>query len=342
MKKIISLFLALTLLLGIFAVPALAEEMQSTKIGVLSYLNLSEEDEKVLGASIRRPLMKVLFLHGIVTEDDGKPKDGPPTYQLFDTLDALLLALSVKEVGSIIVPSCTAKYICSSNDKLRLGEEYHPENAATGIASWVLSYLSDGYSFMLKKDNTELRDEFDAQIAAMKEDGTLQKLIDEHIIKVAEGGEPVAVDFEQFEGDPVKVGVSGDLPPMDYVAADGSFAGFNTAVLAEIGRRLQKNIELVQVENVGRSLALSEGTVDVVFWTRAMSEDLTESRANGVRLRDFLADDQGLTEGEKAIFEVFEIPDRETINKLEARDMPDDTIITRPYFTDFAIRVVLK
>ena len=342
MKKIISLTLALMLLLGILAVPAVAEEAHLSTIGVLSYLNLNEESDGELGASIRRPLMRILFLQGIVTVEVDSPKGGLPAYRFFDTLDALLLALNAKEVGAIIVPSYTAKYICSLNDKLKLGEEYHPENATTGTAAWVLSLLSDGYSFMLQKDNTELRDAFDTQIAAMKQDGTLQKLIDEYIIKASEGGEPVAVKFEQFEGDPIKVGVSGDLPPMDYISPDGSFAGFNTAVLAEIGKRLQKNIELVQVQNVARSLALSGGTVDVVFWTRAQSEDLAERRANGVTKKDIDAENGGPTDEEKAILETFEIPDLDTIEKLESRDMPEDTIITRPYFTDYAVMVVLK
>ena len=52
---------------------------------------------------------------------------------------------------------------------------------------------------------------------------------------------------------------------MDYVAANGTPAGFNTAVLAEIGKRLERNIELVQVNSVGRALALAQGNVDVAF-----------------------------------------------------------------------------
>jgi hypothetical protein len=42
MKKIISLSLALMLLLGILAVPAMAEEKQPSKVGVLSLLNFNE------------------------------------------------------------------------------------------------------------------------------------------------------------------------------------------------------------------------------------------------------------------------------------------------------------
>jgi hypothetical protein len=208
--------------------------------------------------------------------------------------------------------------------------------------------LSDGYSFMLKEENTALRDAFDAQITAMKEDGTLQQLIDEHIIKVAESGESVAIAFEQFEGDPIKVAVTGSLPPMDYVAADGSFAGFNTAVLAEIGRRLQKNMELVQVDSIGRALALSEGTVDVVFWTRGTSENELKSRQSRPKPGDGKMEEKmdeqrvPLPDEEKAYEEIKNRPSFEEIEKADTRDMPAGTIITQPYFSDIQTWIVLK
>ncbi|MBQ4401303.1 MAG: hypothetical protein II832_03970, partial [Synergistaceae bacterium] len=43
-------------------------------------------------------------------------------------------------------------------------------------------------------------------------------------------------------------------------------AGFSTAVLAEIGKRLGLNIELMNVESGARSAALASGRADVVFW----------------------------------------------------------------------------
>ena len=339
MKKIISLTLALMLLLGILAVPAMAEEEQTAKGGVLSYLAMTEEEDQSFKDYIKRPFRQLLLLRGVLEKDESKPVYG--LTKQYDSLNALLMALQSGEVDDIALPYYTAKYLSSTNDNMKIKTKYYPEKA-TGIAEWVLARLSDGYSFMLKEDNTELRDAFNAQIKAMKEDGTLQKLVDEHIIKVSEGGEPVPVAFEKFEGDPIKVGVSGDLPPMDYVAPDGSFAGFNTAVLAEIGKRLQKNIELVQVENVGRALALSEGIVDVVFWTRANSEALNEQRAAGKKLNDFIAKDQPLTDEEKAIFGAAGEPTDDLFAKLKDRDMPAGTIITRPYFSDFPVLVTLK
>ena len=43
-------------------------------------------------------------------------------------------------------------------------------------------------------------------------------------------------------------------------------AGYNAAVLAEIGRRLKVNIYTVNVSTGARTAALVSGRVDVVFW----------------------------------------------------------------------------
>ena len=337
----VAMLLAL-MLLGL-SCGALAD---GSRIGTLSYLNMSEEEETSIGSALRGPVIKILYQSGVLQED-GKaaPPAGAPVYHHYDSLNAMLMTLQSGEIDALRVPYYTAKYLCSTNDGMELTAEYHPEKA-TGFAETALSMISDGYSFMTKEDNAALRDAFDAQISAMKEDGTLQKLIDEHIVKVSEGGEPAVIAFEEFEGDPIKVAVTGSLPPMDYVAPDGSFAGFNTAVLAEIGKRLQKNIELVQVDSIGRALALSEGTVDVVFWTRGLSENQAGRRVDNPskeELEALRAEYRAkMTDEEKAILDEAASVGREAIRKMDGRDIPAGTIITQPYFSDFPVMVTLK
>lgn len=340
MKKAISLFLALALLLGILAVPALADDFT---VGTLSYLNVNEKENDALSQAVVQPPIQILFLQDVLQEGSEINIIGNPVYRYYDTMDAMLMALQAGELGAIEVPYYTARYLSSINDKLTIREEYHPEKA-TEASILAINAVCEGYSFLLKKDNVELRDAFDAQIDAMKEDGALQKLIDEHIVKASEGGKPVAIAFEQFEGDPIKIAVTGSLPPMDYVAADGSFAGFNTAVLAEIGRRLQKNIELVQVDSVGRALALSEGTVDVVFWTRGITESLKDDEELSEEEREARWKEiaEKMTDEEKAIMDPVQHPDEETRQKYSHRDMPEGTIVTQPYFSDFPAWIILK
>ncbi|MBQ3377669.1 MAG: transporter substrate-binding domain-containing protein, partial [Synergistaceae bacterium] len=54
--------------------------------------------------------------------------------------------------------------------------------------------------------------------------------------------------------------------PLDMTAPDGTPIGFNTAVLAEIGKRIEANIELVNIDSDARTAALMSNRVDMVFW----------------------------------------------------------------------------
>ena len=77
------------------------------------------------------------------------------------------------------------------------------------------------------------------------------------------------VEIEHFSGaEFLRVAVTGDLPPIDFVAVDNTPAGFNTAVLAEIGRRLHMNVELFDIDAGARAAALASGRVNAVFWYR--------------------------------------------------------------------------
>ena len=101
----------------------------------------------------------------------------------------------------------------------------------------------------------------------MKSDGSLDKLVETYITKVDKGQVPPAVEIPITEGaDTIKIGVTGDLPPLDYVSADGKAAGFNTALLAEVAKRAGKNIEIVDIDSSARAAALSSKQIDVIFW----------------------------------------------------------------------------
>ena len=95
-----------------------------------------------------------------------------------------------------------------------------------------------------------------------------------YIDDVIAGNDPEAVAFQQFDdADTIRVAVTGDRPPMDYIASDGVPMGFNTALIAEIASRLHKNIELVNVDSGARAFALASGSVDIVFWPEGSNFD---------------------------------------------------------------------
>ena len=175
--------------------------------------------------------------------------------KFYDSLKLMQLGVESGEVQAISTYKSVADYLVANNDKF----EITPYEA--------LNKLSDYFCFAVRKDDTALKADLDKTIDAMKSDGTLDKLINDYVTNVDKGKEPPKVEIPKIEGaDTIKVGVTGDLPPLDLILPDNSPAGFNTAMLAEISKRLNKNVEIVQIETGSRAAALDAKLIDVVFW----------------------------------------------------------------------------
>ena len=273
MKKLTSVFLALLLALSLCALPATAEE--TIVLGVLSYLNITESEYNQDFISSETLDMyntgfDWLYENGYLI--DFIPADSSISHKtvFYDTLDALLMALNTGKIDLIDdLPQVTAQYICAQNDALMPMWHYDRERieADGGFAMECFKTGGAGYSFLMKEENQALCDVFNSVIADMKADGTLDQLIQSHIYAAIAGEEIEPIAMDSVEGrETLRIAVTGCLPPMDYVAPDGTFAGFNTAMLAEIGRRIDRNMEIVQVDSLGRAAALASGNVDAVFW----------------------------------------------------------------------------
>ena len=284
MKKLIALILVLALAFTLCACGTKAEETTQTPAapaeskglvkGALSLLNMTEEEY------LAKSKGKIIALQYLV--EQGAYNSARNIAQMpdltgvifYDTLDAMLMALEAGDITSAEVPVCVADYLCTHNDRLTTRGSFDLSNA-DDFTKQVAYRIGVGFSFLTTEDKTALRDELDAALTEIKADGTLDALIQSYITD-AVSGEPEPVEFTKTDGETIRVAVTGALPPMDYVAADGTPAGFNTAILAELGKRMNKNFELVVVDSVGRATALASGQVDLVFWTNGK-----DGRADG-------------------------------------------------------------
>ena len=217
-----------------------AGESGDIKLGMISHLNATEQRmEEILQ---------------MVQEDSGVQIT---KYKLtyYDSLKLMQMGIESGSIDQISVYKSVAKYLMANNDKY--------EN----IPEITLKTLDDNFCFAVRKDDTTLKADLDKAIEEMKSDGSLDKLVKEYVTDVDAGITPTAVELPMTEGaETIKVGVTGDLPPLDYVSADGKAAGFNTALLAEVAKRSGKNIEIVDIESGARAAALSSGQIDVIFW----------------------------------------------------------------------------
>ena len=176
------------------------------------------------------------------------------TIVIYDDLTSMIMALRAGQIDRFNIGLTTAKYIADRNDDFELIDNHH--NPVMGCAVAVRH-----------EDRAKL---FAVNLAIneMKADGTLERLIREYILDLGTA-DPKPAEFTKFDdAEVMRVAITGDLPPMDCILADGTPAGFNTAFLAELGRRTHRNIELVSISAGARQSAISSGRVDAVFWTR--------------------------------------------------------------------------
>ena len=201
---------------------------------------------------------------GMLTQLNSTPEQAVKQYggealNFYDDFNAMQMALSSNNINSIRTYGSVAKYMNANNPEFVIREDQ-------------MVPIVDNFCCAVRKDDTALKNEFDAAIDAMKADGTLDALIDTYITNATDNPQPV--EIAHIDGaQTLKVGVTGDLPPLDLVLADGTPAGFNTAVLAEISKRIGKNIELVQISSAARAAALTSGQVDVIFWVVVPADD---------------------------------------------------------------------
>ena len=278
MKKIFTLLMLVTLLItgcGGGQDKKTSDDAGKIKLGMITRLNASEEN---FGEFMKK------------VEDTLNVKIASHKPVFFDNLNAMEMALQSKQIDEISTYRSVARYMIAKDPRFEVLKDHSLE-------------FIDSFCFALRDDETELKDSLNKVIKEMQSDGTLDKLTKEYITDVSTDNEPPAVELPHFDSaDTIKVAVTGDLPPLDFVSADGKAAGFNTAVLAEIGNRMLKNIELVQVDSGARASALTSKQADVIFW---------------------------------AIVPVIEIIPSDT-------DKPDGVILTEPYFKDKIVHMIFK
>ena len=270
MKKLVSMALALVIALSL-CLPVCGEDASNTgavqkygNIGRLSKLNITEDE--------LNDVLKDIMVNSICNR-----------YVFFDTMTDMLMGLYRGDIVVLETDQNTVRYIASRNEGIVDRPPYlNPNNLM--------------FSVLLRGEDTELRNQISGSIAEMKQDGTLEELKKRYVEDVIVGDDPDAVVPQVFpDARTIKVAVTGDRPPMDYVSAGGEPLGFNTALIAEIAKRLGINIEFVTVTCGARGIALATGVCDLVFW--------------------------------------MEIGDFENWEGADLEDQPENTIVTEPYMT---------
>ncbi len=241
MKKLLTLILVGTMALSLAACKK-NDSKQDGLVSVTLRQNIAENDLKDSAV------------------DEHSPEHGLKNVIYADTLNDAVSTIRSGRADNLFINSDTAKYLSARDNTLKIVET----DAVT-----TLHILS-----LTKK--AEMNEKINSAIKALEADHTLNKLYSDYVTTVIEAGEPASIEMPVFEGkDSLVIGVSGDLPPIDYVNTNGEPVGYNMAVLAEIAKKLEVNIKIEVIDSGSRFAALSSERIDAFFW---------QSSDNGIEL----------------------------------------------------------
>lgn len=169
--------------------------------------------------------------------------------------DGLALLRSGK-IAAFEILEATARYTVLGNKDLKL---------------YVQGYRPSTVHTLFNKEKKDQRDLVDTALQAMLKDGTLDGLRAKWIDNMAADKAPPVVSMPAVEGTAVlKVGITGQEPPLDYLASNSTPSGFCVAVLSEVSRRTGLKIEFVTVKTAERYSALQSGRTDAFLWKTEM------------------------------------------------------------------------
>lgn len=135
--------------------------------------------------------------------------------------------------------------------------------------------IEGGIIMAIRSEDILLKDSLDKAITTLRENGTLKIIEDQWITNLPATNEPTNKEIPKIDGaKTIYVGVSGDMLPLDYIATDGRPAGYNVAILTEIGKLLKINFEFVSIEMQAKFAALQSKKIDVIFF-HVQSENTT-------------------------------------------------------------------
>ena len=203
----------------------------------------------------KNPEKEENILCGIMNWQEPNDLDIFPTpalgeWKQYSSLTSMVLDLNAGNVEYLLVPASVASYLKAQDDSLTIAP------GGAGVPTEI--------RMAVRAEDTELHQILQDGIQTLREDGTLDDLINTYITNISTSGSESGMQGDKENA--YVVGVTGDLPPLDYVAADGVPAGFNVALMNAISDKMGATFTFVQVEADARLSALSSGKIDVIFW----------------------------------------------------------------------------
>lgn len=170
-----------------------------------------------------------------------------------------VLALTQGKVDAVIIDDQPAQVFVQQNKGLRILEE---------------EFVLEDYAICIAKDNTELKEQINAALATIKEDGTFQAIIDYYIGNV-EGSAPYVVKDVERNGT-LTVATNAEFPPYEFKKGD-EYLGVDMDMARAIADILGKKLVISDMHFDSIIASVQTGKADIGCAGMTVTQDRLES-----------------------------------------------------------------
>lgn len=171
-------------------------------------------------------------------------------------------ALQQGKIDAVIIDNEPAQVFVDENEGLKILDE---------------AYTEEEYAIAVSKDNTELTEQLNEALAALKEDGTFDAIFDYYI---SGEGEPYAIDESVEREGQFIMATNAEFPPYEFhdtVDGEDKIMGVDADVARAICDYLGKELVIEDMAFDSIITAVQGGKADVGFAGMTVTEDRLKS-----------------------------------------------------------------
>jgi len=122
----------------------------------------------------------------------------------------------------------------------------------------------DDYGFAVRLGDQQLKDAIDGVVRDAKADGTYQQMVDRWLPKQGSPGAMPALPAGDGSGGVLRFGTAPVTEPFSFVDGTQTVTGLDVEIAKRVAARLNKRLEVVQMEFGGMIPALAASKVDMI------------------------------------------------------------------------------
>ncbi len=173
-----------------------------------------------------------------------------------------VLSLKQGKVDCVIIDNEPAKAFIASNPDLKILEE---------------PFAEEEYAIAIKKGNTDLKDKINAALKQLKDNGTLQQIVNNYIGDSTKGTCPYVspANVDRSNGT-LKMATNAEFPPYEYMEG-GKIVGIDAEMAQAIADILGMELVIENMDFDAILTAVETGKADIGVAGMTVTEDRLES-----------------------------------------------------------------